>query len=180
VNELIERLRAAFEGLTPRERILVSAAAGTLLLVVLWLGLSSVLSAQDSARSGAGSAEQQLEAMRRLRREYDEVTSRLALVEQQIQGASQNRNTLTLLEGLAAASGVKVESMEERQAQQNDRYRETKVEVELRSVTLTHMVNYLHNIESAPQLLSVKSLRVKTRKDDTLDVTFSVSSFEPI
>ena len=97
MSELIERLRAAFENLTPRERILVSAAGGTLVLALLWLGLSSVLSAQDSARTGAGSAEQQLQTMRSLRREYDEVTRRLGAVERRIQGASENRNTLTLL-----------------------------------------------------------------------------------
>ena len=37
-------------------------------------------------------------------------------------------------------------------------------------------------IESAEQLLSVKSLRVRTRRDQpqALDVTFTVSSFEPL
>ena len=120
--------------------------------------------------------------MQRLRREHDEVTQRLASVEQRIRSSAQNRNILTLLESLAKRSGVKVESMEERQAQANDRYRETKVEVELKSVTLTQTVEYLSQIEQSKQLLSIKSLRVKTRPDKSalLDVTFSVSSFQPI
>jgi general secretion pathway protein M len=120
--------------------------------------------------------------MKRVRREYDEVTSRLSGVEQRIQRKGQNRNILSLLDTLAASSAVKIDSMEQRQAANNDKYRETKVEVALKRVTLTDTVKYLHNIEDAQQLLSVKSLRVKTRPDDPqlLDVTFAVSSFEPL
>ena len=51
----------------------------------------------------------------------------------------------------------------------------------LKGVTLSQTVRYLHNIESANRQLSVKSLRIKSQKSEgsTLDVTFSVSSFEP-
>jgi hypothetical protein len=49
-------------------------------------------------------------------------------------------------------------------------------------VTLAQVVKYLHEIENAPQLLSIKSLRLRTRRDqpEMLDVTFTVSSFEPL
>jgi hypothetical protein len=71
--------------------------------------------------------------------------------------------------------------MEERQAGKNDQYVETKVEVSLKNVSLSQTITYLHKIESASQQLSVKSLRIKGRQDKSqlLDVTFSVSSFEP-
>jgi hypothetical protein len=78
---------------------------------------------------------------------------------------------------------VKVESMEPQAAPAQDRYKETKVQVVLKQVTLAQAVSFLHGIESAPQLLSVKSLRIRTRseqKEDLLDVTFTVSSFEVI
>jgi len=43
-------------------------------------------------------------------------------------------------------------------------------------------VSYLHEIERTPQPLSVKALRIRTRqeKPEFLDVTFTVSSFEPL
>jgi len=49
-------------------------------------------------------------------------------------------------------------------------------------VDLASTVSYLHQIEAAPQVLSVKSLRIRTRPDQSnlLDVTFTVSSFEPL
>jgi type II secretory pathway component PulM len=71
--------------------------------------------------------------------------------------------------------------MEPRTTPASDAYRETKVQVGLKGVTLAQLVNYLHRIDSAEQVLSIKSLRIRTRKDkpELLDVTFTVSSFEP-
>jgi len=183
MSEWLGRLRAAWEDLSLRERVLLGAAGGTAALVLVYFALVAPLrSVSERASSGVDAAEQQLEAMERLRGEYLEVAGRLAAVEQRIRDKGQNSNLLTLLESLAETSGVKLESMEERQAGTNDTYGETKVEVALDSVTLTQAVSYLHNIEASPQLLSVKSLRVKTRNDDSdlLDVTFTVSSFEPL
>jgi len=183
VNEWIERARAAWSALSQREQVLVAGAAATAFGVVLFLGaVNPLLDLSDRSASSVQQAEQQLALMKRLRREHDGVTGRLAAVEERIRSSGQNRNTLTLLESLAKRSGVKIESMEERQAQANERYRETKVEVELKSVTLTQTVDYLSQIEQSQQLLSIKSLRVKTRADKSalLDVTFSVSSFQPI
>jgi type II secretory pathway component PulM len=76
--------------------------------------------------------------------------------------------------------------MEPQAAASSDAFRETKVQVVLKQVTLAQIVNFLHKIESAQQMLSVKSLRIRARSDrrtesaaELLDVTFTVSSFEP-
>jgi type II secretory pathway component PulM len=183
VNELLASARDFWDKLSERERMLLGATGALAALVAgFFLVLSPLLAFAERTSSGVGSAEQQLELMKRLQRDYAEVTARLAVVEKRIRARGQNSNLLTLLESLASSSGVKIESMEERQAQANETYRETKVEVELKSVTLTQTVDYLNNIERSPQLLSVKSLRVKRRTDKTatLDVTFAVSSFEPL
>ena len=185
MNELLVRLQTAWDDLSERERVLVGTAGGLLLVALLWFAaLAPILDLASSATSGVAAAESDLVAMKRLRREYDEVSARLGSVERRIQAKGQGRNILTLLESLAATSGVQVESLDPRQGASNDRYRETKVEVQLKGVTLGQLVDYLHNIESSAQLLSVKSLRVKTRSDATqnalLDVTFAVSSFEPL
>jgi len=72
--------------------------------------------------------------------------------------------------------------MEPRTSKPSDAYEETKVQVVLKSQTLAQVVNYLHRIESAAHLLSIKTLRIRTRADkpELLDVTFTVSSLEPI
>jgi hypothetical protein len=182
VSGLWARAWTAFQNLSARERVLVGSAAGALGLGLLYFGVAvPLLSLGDRATARAEASAQQIEAIVRLRREYDEVQQRLASVEQRIREESRG-NLRTTLETLASRASVKVESMEPQASPANDRYRENKVEVELSGATLPQTVNYLYQIESAPQVLSVKSLRIRTRPDkpDLLDVTFTVSSFEPL
>jgi type II secretory pathway component PulM len=182
MNALWARLRALIRGLAPRERALLSVAGGTALLLLGYLLLvRPVAAAQRNAELRVAAAEDQLVAVRRMRTDLDEVQARLSSVEQRIARGPRG-NIFTLLETLAGRSAVKVESMEPQTALSSEQYRETKVEVVLKSVTLGQAVNYLHQIESADQVLSVKSLRIRTRRDDSklLDVTFTVSSFEPL
>jgi hypothetical protein len=181
VNAWLARLRSVFANLSARERVLVSLvgvlAAGLLLLALVFqlLGVADRIDARRAA------AAQQLEAMTRLRREFDDVNVRLRSVEERIQ-SGQHGNLRTTLETLAQRASVKVESMEPQASPTHELYRETKVEVALREVTLAQAVSYLHEIEQTPQPLSVKALRIRTRqeKPEFLDVTFTVSSFEPL
>ncbi len=177
----LARLRTFFANLSPRERMLVSLvgvlAAGLLGLAVVF----QLFAVGDRIDTRRAAAEQQLEVMSRLRREFDDVNVRLRSVEERIQ-SGQRGNLRTTLESLAQRASVKVESMEPQASPSHDRYRETKVEVGLREVTLAQAVSYLHEIEQTPQPLSVKALRIRTRqeKPEFLDVTFTVSSFEPL
>jgi type II secretory pathway component PulM len=179
---LWSRLRAFFGNLSPRERILTSAAGALTALGLLYFGVAMpVLATGDNVERRLQSAEQQLGAMTRLRREFDDVDHRLTAVEQRIRNGPRG-NLRTTLETLAREASVNVESMEPQASPANDRYRETKVEVGLSGVTLAQTVNYLHKIESARHVLSVKTLRIRTRADkpELLDVSFTVSSFEPL
>jgi general secretion pathway protein M len=177
----IARLRAAFLGLAPRERMLVGSAGGLLALALLYVAVvNPLLGAIARAGDRRDAAEQEARVMVRLRREYDSLQSRLASVEQKIQNSTRG-NLRSTLESLASQASVKVESMEPQAAAPGEGYRESKVEVTLENVNLAQTVNYLHQIEASPQVLSIKSLRIRARKDkpDLLDVTFTVSSFEP-
>src|SRR5688572_29367430 len=140
-----------------------------------------LLSAANGAAENAETAEQQVEMVRALRVRFDEVNGRLSTVEARISGGPQGE-IFTTLEQMASASAVKVDSMEPRTSPASDEYRETKVQVALKGVTLAQVVGLLSRIDGAPQMLSVKSLRIRTRADkpDLLDVTFTVSSFEKI
>ena len=177
-----ERLRATFENLSARERILVSAAGALLTIAVLIVGVvTPLLGLGEGAEKQLRAAEQQLLVVKRMRREFDDVDQRLDTVEERIRSGPRG-NLRTTLETLARQAAVKVESMEPQASPAHDRYRETKVKVGLGGVSLAQAVSYLHQIESARQMLSIKSLRIRTRpeKPDLLDVSFTVSSFEPL
>jgi general secretion pathway protein M len=176
------RLLNAFNGLETRERLLVSTVLVLCGIALLYLAVvGPLLRAADRGEERLANADQQLQVMQRLRRDFDDVQSRLADVEQRIQRGAKSE-LRTTLESLAQQASVKVESMEPQASPAHAKYRETKVELGLRNVTLAQTVHYLHSIDVAPQALSVKSLRIRTRAEqpDLLDVTFTVSSFEPI
>jgi type II secretory pathway component PulM len=182
VKELWRRVQAAFEGLSTNERLLVSAAGGLLAVAVLWFGVAMpLLTAADSASREAETAEEQLDRVRTLRARFDQVNQSLVSVETRILSGPTGE-IFTTLESMASQSAVKIDSMEPRTAPASDEYRETKVQVALKGVTLAQVVGLLAKIDGAPQMLSIKSLRIRTRSDkqDLLDVTFSVSSFERI
>jgi type II secretory pathway component PulM len=182
VRDWIARLRAAFLGLAFRERLLVGSAGGLLGLALLYVVVvNPMLGAIARAGERRESAEQEAHVMLRLRREYDALEGRLASVEQRIR-SSASGNLRSTLESLASQASVKVESMEPQPAAPGEAYRESKVEVTLERVNLAQTVNYLHQIEASPLVLSIKTLRIKKRPDnpELLDVSFSVSSFEPL
>jgi len=180
MDELLNRIRIQLQALTPRERILLGAVgllAGV--AAVFLLLINPVLSARQGAHERVAAATQELEAVRRLRAEYADASGALSAVEQRIQQGPSS-NLLTTLETLARNSSVKIDSMEPQAAASSERYRETRVQLVLKGVTLAQTVAYLQQLETAPQPLSIKNLRLRTRTDnpELLDVTFTVSSFE--
>jgi general secretion pathway protein M len=182
MNEWLNRIRTALGGLAPRERLLVSGALGLLAVAIVYaLIVNPILGAIERGDERRETAEQELRVMARLARDYQGVQRRLGDVEQRIRSSARG-NLRSTLESLASQASVKVESMEPQASPANESYRETKVEVGLKNVDLESTIKYLHQIEDSPQVLSVKSLRIRARADKSslLDVTFTVSSFEPI
>jgi type II secretory pathway component PulM len=190
MSELLGRVRVLWNGLAPRERVLVGISGSAVAVMILFFGIVvPVMAATENARSSAEIAERQLAMMQRMRRDWDGLHQRLSTVENEITASRDRQNLLTLLESLAARAGVKPTSMEKRQSGKSERYEETKVEVSLKSISLQQAVQYLASIESAARPLSVKSLRIKRRPGratsteknppDLIDVTFSVSAFKP-
>ena len=187
ISHLIDRELFGFRaGGHHATSVLLHVVNGLLVFALFWFGgVLPLLGAADRAEERVAMAEQRLEVMKRLRREYDEVSQRLTSVEERIRKGGRG-NLRTNLERLAKQANVKIESMEPQASPSDDTYREAKVEVTLKQVGLNESVRYLHEIESAEEVLSVKALRMRSRSDakaqpgsNLLDVTFTVSSFQP-
>lgn len=183
MRDLWIRIQDVWDNFTAQERLLLGTLGALVGGILIFLAvINPILSATTNARTRVEASERDFEMMVQLRREYETINARLASVEERIRANRDKQNTLTLLESLASAANVKIDSMEERKSPDHELYRETRVEVSLKNVTLTQVVSLLHGIESATRQFSVKGLRVKTRADkgDTLEVGFTVSSFEAI
>jgi hypothetical protein len=183
VRTLWRRLVEQWSARTPRERMLLGVGSAVALLLLIQLALVGPLQARLRARvARAAELEGQLRAAERLATEAVRVRGVLERAQAEI-ASSEKANLFTLLETLAAESGVKdrIESINPKQGSANPAYRETRVEVALTGATLEQVSGFLHRIENAPTHLIVHSLRLKAKggsEGTRLDARFSVSSFE--
>jgi type II secretory pathway component PulM len=181
-SKLRKQLRTFIRGLQPRERLIVGIAASlscfVLAYTVVFIPMKhSMAWSQERAERG----EQALQSADRLLKKYDMVYADLGAVEEAIQGSARG-NLLTTLENLSKSSAISVHSMKPQAGAKDGAYTETRVKVDLKSITLSQLIQYLHEIESAPQHISIKSLSIRTlsKSPGKLDASFSVSSFEPV
>jgi type II secretory pathway component PulM len=180
--KLRKQLRTFIRDLQPRERLIVGIAVSLTSLVLFYVAIfipMTHLMAWSQER--AERDEQALQTADRLLKKYDMVYADLGAVEEAIQ-AGERGNLLTTLENLSKSSAISVHSMKPQAGAKNDAYTETRVKVDLKAVTLAQLIQYLHEIESAPQHITIKALSIRTlnKLPGKLDASFSVSSFEPV
>ena len=163
-----------------REQVLIGAAAVGVLLILFWATLlAPALARVDTAHERVDATAHQLEIATRLQDELAQVEARLGHVEERLRNGPRGE-LFTILETLANQSEIQVTSVEPQVTSADGHYQESVVEVVLTDVSLAQAVSFLHRIETAAQLLSVKRLRLRSRSDPNarLDITFTVSSFE--
>lgn len=189
--EVLEQVRGAqvkaaefLDKRTPRERqMLALMAIAVGLWLLYWLVQGLILAPMEGAKRTIAAREVALRQMRILQSDYRRVQGQVSLLESQIRSGQQG-NVLSMLEEMANEVQIKdkITSMDPRSTPPNDVYRESVIEVRLQQVNLKQLVDYLFKIENSGSFLKIKRLRLKTRSDDPgyLDVTFRVSSFEPI
>ena len=182
MSRLIEQIQAFFRSRTRREQWILTLLGVTALFGLVYLGgIRSVQRSLLSERAQVTALRADLEKSVRLARSIALLRAPLQQVEERIT-PGEKTNLFTLLEALAAQSDIKeqLESIKPKQPSGNKRYPETRVEVSLRRASLTQIVEFLYRIENANSHLIVRSVRIKSRSDNTglLDVSLSVSSFE--
>jgi len=186
VNEYLEQakelIRAKLAERSDRERwIMVGVAALLATLFVRSTLVRPLELAALEAQENAERLEGELQRAARLAPQLQRLEGEIQSVEQRIQ-TGQETNLLGLLQQLAAQAQMsdRLERIDPKTPSRNERYPESRVEVQLRSVTLDQTVQFLYSIESAPLYLIVRSVRIRARADNPalLDVNFSVSSFQ--
>jgi Tfp pilus assembly protein PilO len=182
VNELLEKVTEFIQSRTARERWLaVLVACVTVALLVQGIAIGPIRASLSNVERETEDLAVSLQRSERMAREIQRLQTELAMVESRIK-PGERANLFTLLENLAAQARIKdqLESIKPKQASGNEMYPETRVEVSIKGATLNQTVQFLYQIESAPVLLIIRSLRIKSRNDDSklLDVSFAVSSFE--
>jgi general secretion pathway protein M len=144
-------------------------------------GLSPALQRQKTLERLVTQKEREVQEVQGLRETY---LARKAVVEEvhrSLNRRGQEFAIFSFLEELANKSGIKSNIMYMKPALSTagELFRESSVEMKLEGIALQALIQYLYEIEQAPQLLRVRRLAIKPRaaNPDMLDVTVQVSTF---
>ncbi len=193
MNAVAERLRALtagareqattrFEGLAPRERLLLAAAGTVAGLLIVWLGLWEPLAARQT-RLGAD-----LERARRDAAEIGDLVHRHGALRREVEAleghaARSETSLFARLEDVAVpiVGRERITAMNPARRKVDDRFEEETVDLRLEGISMERMVRLLHALELGDEPVHVARLTLKRQYKDpsALDVTLVVSRLAP-
>jgi len=167
----------------PRERKILVAGIGCILALSVYLFvISPYLTAINALDRRISAKSKELAEILTMRGEYLRLKENTRGLENVMRSA-RGFSLLSFLENLAATNQLKtkIADMKPVTTPLNERFKETSVEMKLEDVTLKQLIDYLYQIEQAPQPLQIKRIHITKKKDQTyLTVTLQVSTFEII
>ena len=172
-----------FQNLQLREKVFVMGAVVAVLLALLFaLVVDPMLKHSAQLDRLIRKAQSDLEELRVQRVEYLRHKSVLDSAKQQLT-RQQNFAIFSRMAQLARETGIrdKIEHIRPTVSTPSEMYEEESVEVKIEGVTLEQLIQYLYRIEHSPQLLKIKRLSLKPRRNNRqlLTAIFRVSIFTP-
>jgi type II secretion system (T2SS) protein M len=165
--------------LSPRERILISALGGALVLFVLVL---AVLKVASSLHDLEGQNFEDAEVLRTIQRNADK------LRENEREEAAQERKFARKapplqgwLEQIATKRSLEIpEAQDKPDVNRNKNFVERSVEIRLRKIGLQPLTEFMVDVENAPYPVAITKLHVRRRvgETDSYDVELVVSTYD--
>ncbi len=177
------RAKSGFDRLGGRERLFVSAGVAFVVCFVVFLGIiSPYLEARQALERSLARKEREVLDMAILQQEYLELKSRQSGVVEQLKLRNPQFSLFSYLEKQSTAVKVKdrVTYMKPSNTELDDGYLESVVEMKMEEVTLTQLVDFLTQVESAQDVVLIKRLAIQKNKraGDLLDVVISIFTIE--
>lgn len=170
-----------FAQLSQRERIAVAVAAVAVLAALLYAGIvAPYRRAVRNLDTRISTRQRQLGEMAALQQRYQQLQRRVGEAERRL-AKTADFSLFAYVEGLAGQmiSKENLVSMRPQPPTVREDLREEAVEVRLEKVRLDQLVRLLHAIDENEALLTVKSLKIKTRFDNRsqLDAVLTIASY---
>ncbi len=180
---MIENIQKWWSSLSSRERLLVSAGTGVVILSLLFVFLvDPMLERLDLAGRQIAKKQRALSTLAGIATEYKEASSRLAAIEGRMGGGKEGFSLLSFLEETSRLIQVRdrIASMRPQSIPAGGRYKETAVEARFEGIYWQQLLSLLAAVEGAPHLIKVTRFQVKPRYDTPhlLDATLLVSSYD--
>jgi len=181
VKELIAKLQASFSTLSARERRMVLAAGGAILVFAVVMVMFSFSNKADQIRQRTASKIRKLDDVQTLAAGFRDSEARRTAVEQQLK--ANNIRLITYLQEKANKAGIELPSLNPKNdapLEGSDQIVESAVELSLTDVKLNRLIDFLTAVESAPGgLVKVKSMRLEPRvASETLTAWLTVATYK--
>ncbi len=180
--ETLRRLRASLEAflsrLSPRERIMVSAAAAAVVAFVFFLVVTGVSRSIAARERRIESKTEMLAQIGKLTRGYRQAQAERQSMEARLKGPPVQLMSFVSQTGNQA--GVEVNDLRPGTPVTTEGLVEESVEVNLSRIDMARLARLVDALERGPGVVKVRKIRVATRNDDPslVDVTLQVSTWQ--
>jgi len=182
--DFLKKLRADadafFARLSPRERVLVAAAAAAVVAFALMLVSIRVSSSIRDRESRIADKTQVLSQVGQLAQGYRRAQGERALLEARLKTKVA---LMSYVSQTGARLGIEVNDLRPGQqmvAEKTDKVAEESVEVTLAKLDLTKLSTLLTELERGPGIVKVRRIALRTRSDDpaAVDATLVLATWE--
>lgn len=173
-----------YQRLSPRERLLLGLAVGSVLAISLYSFVwDPLVAGREALERRITAREKDLGAMEAQRTRYLELTRQVEASQGVLVKTDQNFSLFAHLQNAVAQviDRTHIQSMNPSEKNLSDEYQEQAVEIKLTAVNLEQFVNMLFRIEKGDPQLRVSRLQVKKRYNDphSFDIVATVSLLKP-
>ncbi len=171
-------LFTAFAGLSPRNKIVALTAVGLVIVLILFLPLSLLSGKVSSLKNDIAAAQKGYSQVVDKLTEYQRVKGDIAALEARF---GQPSGSLTSrVENIAKESDITVDQLREKAPQETDYFEINSVEVKISNISLTQVMEFLHNIEqakTAPMRIKRIQIKPKSANRQMLDISCDIATY---
>ena len=173
-----------YQRLSPRERLLLGLAVGSVLVISLYSFVwDPMVAGREALQRRIVTKEKELVEIQHQRTHYLDLLRQLEASQAVLVRTDQSFSLFAYLQNAVAqaVSREHIQSMNPTDKNLSDEYQEQAVEIKLTAVSLDQLENVLYRIEKGDYQLRVSRLQVKKRYNDqyNFDITATVSLLKP-
>ena len=150
--------------LNTREKYAVMLAAGFIgLFIIMQFLVFPMLDKKKTLKARLRSEKKTLVEMQLLKAEFDAIEKNARSLQRRIAGKKKGFSLFSFLDENAGKTGLKdrIAYMKPSSASSKDGpYRVSTVEMKLQQISMEQLVNYLHAVETSPNMISVRRLSI--------------------
>lgn len=177
-------LPAALKKMNKRERYAIMLAAGIIgIFLVATFIVEPFLSKNERLKKNLQEKEVILEQMRRLQSEYAALTQEEKISESLFSHRQKGFKLFSFLDQVAGEAGIKdhiTRMKPSTRVQSNSRYKISRVEMELNSITLEQLATYLYGVETSANMININKMSISKndKKQGLLTAVLQVETVE--